>query len=316
MRPSIGQRQRPALALGAMVLVLAGLPGCAGVTATGTSQVSSATPLSGTVNRPDLALIANSGPSLVGNVGAGLIGNTGAGLIGNVGAGLAPSNYRTMAFALAQEAAAGAKVVLKDPESGAELTYATTTDAAGKFRFGPGVPDGRYFVEAQFQALGKEFRYRNLVEIRAGQEVSALVCTITTLTTTKVLALTAAKRLDARTISLEALKAAIDELGSVLTPEGVPYMAEDSADRVPALDQLLQDNSAFYKAAQRVSPLLADPFRAWKITFETAGTTPVATASLATASDGRRWSVDFAEHLVLRDKPASQSTEIVAGKAR
>ncbi|MEB3203355.1 MAG: hypothetical protein VKP57_01525 [Candidatus Sericytochromatia bacterium] len=200
---------------------------------------------------PALGLIANDSAGLT-DVGSGIF-------LTDVGGGMF---YRTLqavsraAQGVDQTALEGARVTLETPD-GQALGSAVGTDATGSFvlELAP-TASGSLVVRSRFEAQGQTFDFRTRVEVPATGTATADVDLATTLVTDALLAVP-----DRRDLFLAIKPASFAELvvslrGS-LTPEQVPYLAQDTTDRLATFDQLVADLPALAAAAAKASPRLA-----------------------------------------------------------
>jgi len=200
---------------------------------------------------PALGLIANDSAGLS-DVGAGIF-------LTDVGGGMfyrATQASVRLAQGLDQTAREGARVTLETPD-GTMLGSDVRTDASGAFALdlAPSA-SGSLVVRTRFETQGQTFAFRTRVEVPATGSVTADVDLATTLVTDALLAVP-----DRRDLFPEIKPANFAELvvtlRDSLTPEQIPYLAQDATDRLEAFDQLVADLPTLAAAAAKASPRLA-----------------------------------------------------------
>lgn len=203
--------------------------------------------LSGQLQIPDASLIANNSASLT-SVGGGAF-------------------YRLSRQILALESnpLANAVVSLLDA-NGNPFGSSVKTDAQGNYAFNQILPiSGPVFVQADFSANGKDFSFKTLLTALASTSATADIDVASTLVAAKTHALLQRKIMDPKALSHQKLQALMAQVRSTLIPGLVPYMARNSGDLVPTLDQLTLDNASIQQAASSIAPAVAVPLEAWQV---------------------------------------------------
>lgn len=153
--------------------------------------------------------------------------------------------------------------------AGGPVGQAASSAADGAFTLAAPPPTGGpYELRARFATAGKAFTWRAALDPAATD--AATLDEASTIATER-----AAQTPAAATRLATALRAA-------LGPDVLPYTADDSRDRGPALDQLLLDREDLRAAAAAAAPGLERPRATWTVD------TPVSSALLAGTARGER----------------------------
>lgn len=212
--------------------------------------------LSGQLQIPHPSLISNNSGSLISDAGASLT---------NVGGGAFYGSPRQI-LALTTNPLANALVSLVDANGAPVGSTSVQTDSQGHYAFSQIPPiDGPLFVQANFSANGKDFSFKTLLPTLSATATAADIDVASTLVAEKSRVLLQQKLLDPKELSLQKLQALIAAVRSTLIPELVPFMARNSGDVVPTLDQLTLDNSSIQQAASGIAPSVASPTETWHV---------------------------------------------------
>jgi hypothetical protein len=200
----------------------------AGAPGTLTNSAPLARGLIGTLQAPDSRLISNNSANLI-DLGGGAF-------------------YRVQAAKLAQQAVAGAEIVLVDAAGATVTGEAVKTDSSGRFAL-PAPPAGKtYLIRATFSTGGKTFRFEAPAVSPATGDAGVAIDAATTMISAKI------KQLAARatesdhaagappTLDAAALERLTARIQAALEPGNIPYMAEGAGDILSAFDQLLVDD--------------------------------------------------------------------------
>lgn len=207
--------------------------------------------LSGIIRVPSLNLISNNSGALITDQGASLT-DTGGGAF-----------YRILA--IAANPFSGAKVSLVDINGRLASDQQIMTDAQGRFTFSQVATSSEpLFVTADFQGNGKEFSFRTLLPALSSA-ASVDLDVASTLVAEKLRASIAKGLVPPRGLESQKLQALVEEVRTRLIPEQVPFMARNSRDLVPAVDQLMLDQPDVAKAAAGIATPLSAPVDSWQV---------------------------------------------------
>ncbi len=201
--------------------------------------------ISGTVTRPDLAIIGNAGLTVQSVVGGPL---------------------RFGIQALSHVPGPGARVMLIGSDGKTPLTGTVSADSQGRFGF-PHVAGavGTFFVEAQIDAEGRTYSFRGLANRQAADKTETLVDIASTLVATKLVYLTKSGELKLEAVTFAAADKLVRSVRDSITKEQVPFMGDGSSDSLGAMDQLGLDDVDVGAWVGRIGGRFAAPAETWAV---------------------------------------------------
>jgi len=199
---------------------------------------------------------------------------------------------------LASNPSAGARLSLVDAGGTALSDEHPVTDAGGRFAFRSAATSSEaVFVAADFQGNGKDFTFQALVPSLT-TTATVDVDVASTLVAAKMQAEFTRGSIPRRGLDPATLRTLVQSVRSRLIPAQVPFMARNSRDLVPALEQLIADQADLADAAAAVASPLKQVMKGWRV-GPRATQTALIQAGVVTTMEPPQYAVDSSGNLLV-----------------
>ena len=199
---------------------------------------------------------------------------------------------------LAANPSAGARLSLVDASGKTLSDERPLTDAEGRFAFRSAATSSEaVFVTADFAGNGKDFTFKALVpSLTAIASVDVDVAS--TLVAEKMQASFTRGSIARRGLDPARFRTLVQSVRNRLIPAQVPFMARNSRDLVPALEQLILDQADVASAALAVASPLGEAQQIWRVALR-ASQTGLIQAGALTSPEPLLYAVDREGNLVV-----------------